>query len=171
MAAVLDQNGFIEEEKKIKKKKHKKLESDDREIDISDGAGSEKRKSKKKRKASDEETSETSSDGSDPVLDRKVAVVNGSALKKSKLMKGDEDGEVIASREEAGAANPNPNAVSKFRISKVLREKLKSKGIESLFPIQAMTFDLILDGADLVGRARTGQVEVNTSLYFPFSDC
>ncbi|KAG1360656.1 DEAD-box ATP-dependent RNA helicase 7 [Cocos nucifera] len=157
MAAELDQNGFIVEEKKSKKKKHKKLEFDEGESDSHDGEGSAKKKSKKKRKASDEETSETSSDGSDPVLDRKVAAVNGFALKKPKLMKEDEDGEVIASREEAGAANPNPNAVSKFRISKVLREKLKSKGIESLFPIQAMTFDLILDGSDLVGRARTGQ--------------
>ncbi|KAJ1402547.1 RNA-binding domain superfamily [Sesbania bispinosa] len=51
----------------------------------------------------------------------------------------------------------DPNAVSKFRISESLRAKLKEKGIESLFPIQAMTFDTILDGSDLVGRARTGQ--------------
>ncbi|CAI8604589.1 unnamed protein product [Vicia faba] len=49
------------------------------------------------------------------------------------------------------------NAVSKFKISEPLREKLKEKGIESLFPIQAMTFDTILHGFDLVGRARTGQ--------------
>ncbi|XP_073125145.1 DEAD-box ATP-dependent RNA helicase 7-like isoform X2 [Henckelia pumila] len=51
----------------------------------------------------------------------------------------------------------NPNAVSNFRISKPLRDNLKVKGIESLFPIQAMTFDIVFDGADLVGRARTGQ--------------
>ncbi|KAL5706458.1 RNA helicase [Ranunculus cassubicifolius] len=51
----------------------------------------------------------------------------------------------------------DPNAVSNFRISAPLREKLKSKGIEALFPIQAMTFDTIFNGADLVGRARTGQ--------------
>ena len=50
------------------------------------------------------------------------------------------------------------NALTKFRISKALRETLKDKGIESLFPIQAMTFNTILDGSDLVGRARTGQV-------------
>lgn len=53
----------------------------------------------------------------------------------------------------------DPNALTKFRISKALRETLKEKGIESLFPIQAMTFNTILDGSDLVGRARTGQVE------------
>ncbi|KAK8710165.1 hypothetical protein V6N13_145504 [Hibiscus sabdariffa] len=51
----------------------------------------------------------------------------------------------------------DPDAISRFRISEPLREKLKSKGIESLFPIQDMTFDVILDGTDLVGRARTGQ--------------
>ena len=39
-----------------------------------------------------------------------------------------------------------------------MRAKLKEKGIESLFPIQAMTIDTILHGSDLVGRARTGQV-------------
>ncbi|CAK9882956.1 unnamed protein product [Sphagnum jensenii] len=51
----------------------------------------------------------------------------------------------------------NPMAVSNFGISDVLREKLKSKGIESLFPIQAQTFDAVFSGNDLVGRARTGQ--------------
>ncbi|KAG6391926.1 hypothetical protein SASPL_149690 [Salvia splendens] len=51
----------------------------------------------------------------------------------------------------------DPNALTKFRISKALRDTLKEKGIESLFPIQAMTFNTILDGSDLVGRARTGQ--------------
>ncbi|VFQ99616.1 unnamed protein product [Cuscuta campestris] len=49
------------------------------------------------------------------------------------------------------------NSVSNFRISDPLREALKARGIESLFPIQATTFDTILDGSDLVGRARTGQ--------------
>ncbi|PHT87086.1 DEAD-box ATP-dependent RNA helicase 7 [Capsicum annuum] len=38
-----------------------------------------------------------------------------------------------------------------------LREALVAKGINALFPIQALTFDTILDGSDLVGRARTGQ--------------
>ncbi|XP_031108346.1 DEAD-box ATP-dependent RNA helicase 7-like isoform X2 [Ipomoea triloba] len=51
----------------------------------------------------------------------------------------------------------NPSSISNFRISDPLREALKVKGIEYLFPIQATTFDIILDGSDLVGRARTGQ--------------
>ncbi|KAK4431596.1 DEAD-box ATP-dependent RNA helicase 7 [Sesamum alatum] len=55
------------------------------------------------------------------------------------------------------AEDDNPNAVSSFRISDPLKEALKEKGIESLFPIQAITFNAVLDGSDLVGRARTGQ--------------
>lgn len=59
--------------------------------------------------------------------------------------------------EEAVTKEENPLAVSNFRIPGKLREKRKEKGIETLFPIQAMTFDTILDGSDVVGRARTGQ--------------
>ncbi|KAI7725665.1 hypothetical protein M8C21_023481 [Ambrosia artemisiifolia] len=49
------------------------------------------------------------------------------------------------------------NAVSQFRISDPLRNALKTKGIESLFPIQARTFQSIYDGLDLIGKAKTGQ--------------
>ncbi|XVF50720.1 hypothetical protein PTKIN_Ptkin04bG0125200 [Pterospermum kingtungense] len=55
---------------------------------------------------------------------------------------------------EIHGENRKPTSVV---ISGVLREKLKSKGIELLFPVQAMTFDIILDSTDLVGCARTGQ--------------
>lgn len=37
-----------------------------------------------------------------------------------------------------------------------MREKLKSKCTGSLFSIQATTFDTILDGSNLVGRACIG---------------
>ncbi|KAG7606991.1 DEAD-box ATP-dependent RNA helicase 7 [Arabidopsis thaliana] len=137
-------------DKKEEKKMKKKMALDTPELDSkkgkkeqklklsdSDEEESEKKKSKKKdkkRKASEEED-EVKSDSS-------------SEKKKSskKVKLGVEDVEV-----------DNPNAVSKFRISAPLREKLKANGIEALFPIQASTFDMVLDGADLVGRARTGQ--------------
>lgn len=63
-----------------------------------------------------------------------------------KIMKVDEEKEV-----------ENPNGVQYFRITEVLKDALKSKGIEALFPIQAATFDIILGGSDLVGCARCGQ--------------
>lgn len=70
---------------------------------------------------------------------------------KKKKAKSEEEFVVMENKVE------DPNGISKFKISEPLREKLKEKGIESLFPIQAMTFDIILQGCDLVGRARTGQ--------------
>ncbi|KAL3652347.1 DEAD-box ATP-dependent RNA helicase 7 [Castilleja foliolosa] len=135
-------------EKKIKKeKKSSKKTKLTSEPDPDDSnSNSVPRKGKdKKRKAlksggddgGDEERSETSSERGEPMND------SGKQVKKMKL---DDD-----EKEE------DPNAISNFRISKPLRDALKTKGIESLFPIQAMTFDMILDGLDLVGRARTGQ--------------
>jgi ATP-dependent RNA helicase DDX21 len=54
-----------------------------------------------------------------------------------------------------GNSEENPNALSKFQISEQLRAKLKEKGIQTLFPIQALTFDTILNGSDLISRAHT----------------
>ncbi|KAL2527122.1 DEAD-box ATP-dependent RNA helicase 7 [Abeliophyllum distichum] len=120
-------------EKKSKKEKKTKIPSDDSNI---------KKKEKRKRKDTEvdneeDERSETSSEMGEPM----------NLNKKKKMKLGAEENE----------EKENPNAVSNFRISKPLRDTLKAKGIEALFPIQAMTFDTILDGVDLVGRARTGQ--------------
>ncbi|XAR66178.1 RNA helicase [Bertholletia excelsa] len=133
--------------RKLYKSKASDSDSDSEELSFNDSQ--KKRKKDKKRKASaieeenEEERSETSSELVEPMN-----------LKKQKKVKmaeaDDEDGSV-------GDEDENPNAVSNFRISAPLREALKAKGIQSLFPIQAMTFDTILDGSDLVGRARTGQ--------------
>lgn len=120
--------------KKKSSKKEKKSSKDD----------SEKKKEKKKRKAidlDDSDKSETSSELGDPIN------LKG---KKAKLMDVDDDDD---EEEEA-----NPNALSNFKISKQLQIALVSKGIKALFPIQAMTFNDVFNGCDLVGRARTGQV-------------
>ncbi|WCJ36549.1 DEAD-box ATP-dependent RNA helicase 7 [Euphorbia peplus] len=107
-----------------------------------------KKKDKKKRKAdSDGEKSETSSELVEP------GMVSEKSKKKSKKAKVVEEN----SEEEVAKVVDDPYAVSNFRISDLLKAKLKSKGIESLFAIQAGTFNDILDGCDLVGRARTGQ--------------
>ncbi|XP_010275981.1 PREDICTED: DEAD-box ATP-dependent RNA helicase 7 [Nelumbo nucifera] len=162
------------EKKKSKEKTHKKInsnppDSEEEELNSDDSQqswlekkkhkkkSSEQKDKKKKRKAvevadGEEEKSETSSELVEPLGSKPVAV-NGSSKKKPRLVENtdDEGGEADAD------GKANPNAVSNFRISKALREQLKSKGIESLFPIQAMTFDTIVDGSDMVGRARTGQ--------------
>ncbi|GKV33686.1 hypothetical protein SLEP1_g42160 [Rubroshorea leprosula] len=111
------------------------------------------KESKKKRKAAemeeeDEVKSETSSELVEP-----VDLKEKKKKKKAKVEEDEDEDEVEVEERKS----EDPNAVSRFRISEALREKLKSKGIESLFPIQAMTFDIVFDGSDLVGRARTGQ--------------
>ena len=63
----------------------------------------------------------------------------------------DEDEDIIRDK--------NPNAISNFRISEPLKNALNTKGIEALFPIQARTFEPIYDGLDLIGKAKTGQVQ------------
>nr|KJB39370.1 hypothetical protein B456_007G009400 [Gossypium raimondii] len=134
-----------ESDKKTKKIKEPKVREEEDDSAV--------KKSKKKRKASElqmeeEERSETSSELVEPVDPKEKK-------KKKKKAKVEEEGDGDGDGDEG--KSEDPNAISRFRISEALREKLKSKGIEALFPIQAMTFDMILDGTDLVGRARTGQ--------------
>ncbi|XP_027158498.1 DEAD-box ATP-dependent RNA helicase 7 [Coffea eugenioides] len=133
----------FKKEKKSKKTKISNSDSDSEEL-------KKQKKKEKKRKAAvidgdnvnEEERSDTSSELGEPMNLMK---------KKAKLTEVDEDDDEKSVKEE------HPNALTKFRISERLREALKVKGIEYLFPIQAMTFDTVLDGSDLVGRARTGQ--------------
>lgn len=130
-------------EKKINKDKKKRNLSDSDECMTTDSEKKKSKKKEKKRKLSEDEDerSETSSE-----------TVNLKGKKSKKIELIDEE------EEEKEEVEENPNAVSNFRISEPLRNKLRANGIEALFPIQAMTFNIILDGSDLVGRARTGQV-------------
>ncbi|PHU14089.1 DEAD-box ATP-dependent RNA helicase 7 [Capsicum chinense] len=124
---------------KTKEKKPKKCKTDSLSSDSEEVKKSKKKDKKRKALDLDDQKSDTSSEICEPVELKKN--------KKAKLNEEEEENKVVA----------DPNALSNFRISKPLREALNSKGIETLFPIQAMTFNDILDGSDLVGRARTGQ--------------
>ncbi|KAK2077547.1 hypothetical protein QBZ16_004392 [Prototheca wickerhamii] len=59
---------------------------------------------------------------------------------------------------DAGVAAPAApsNSIDSFPLSAPLKAALRSKGIETLFDIQAACLQKLLDGKDLVGRARTG---------------
>jgi ATP-dependent RNA helicase DDX21 len=65
------------------------------------------------------------------------------------MMSGDDGAEGAAEAEA-----PNPLAVDNFRLSPQVKAVLKKKGIEALFDIQAQTLSHVLDGKDLLGRAR-----------------
>eukprot|EP00897_Mesotaenium_endlicherianum_P010166 jgi/Mesen1/9178/ME000591S08495 len=138
-----------------KGKKEKKTDAD-----ATNGAGTESEKKVKKRKAGEDEPEATS-----PAKKKKSKAVasdeNGDAdtdsAKKKKKKKTAEAKEDEEEEAPAPVEPVNPMAVSNFRISEPVKKKLKEKGIECLFPIQAQTFDMVMDGSDIVGRARTGQ--------------
>ena len=86
-----------------------------------------------------------------------------------------------AAAEPVAAADDDPGALDKFRLSPAIKAraphaslsslasgahrrrrrrpqaKLLECGVKALFPIQAQTFDHVLDGHDVIARARTGQ--------------
>lgn len=150
-AAGSDTFHMMFDELKKKKKKDKKNRAS-----LDDAIVPEPSPKKSKKKNKDKSLSPESSIESDK---------SASKVKKSKKRKA--DGDLIDSeyalkaskveQSEGEEGSVNPYAVSNFRISDVLRKRLKSKGIEALFPIQALTFNAIFEGNDLVGRARTGQ--------------
>ncbi|KAG6753440.1 hypothetical protein POTOM_043508 [Populus tomentosa] len=142
--SLTSNNSSVDPKKEKKTKKKIVLETQETDPLM---VSSKKEKKKEKRKAvefddDDEERSETSSELGEPVNLKKKS-------KKAKVVEEGKDGEEVKAED--------PNAVTRFRISEPLREALKKRGIEALFPIQARTFEDILNGCDLVGRARTGQ--------------
>lgn len=162
------ENGHEAMEVVKKSKKVKGAEAEAMEVSVSPASSpappdSEKKKKKKEKKIEAEVgVSATTVNGH---VEEEEAAPKSSKKKRAKSP--EENGAVKkiqkvveSGGKEAGAVveAPNPMSVSNFNISKVLRDKLKSKGIEALFPIQAQTFDAVFSGNDLVGRARTGQV-------------
>lgn len=142
-------------DKKEKKSKKMKTVNETLGSDSSTGEKKKQKKESKKRKVleieDEDQRSDTSSELVEPMNWKAEELEKSEKKKKKKAKVEDEE------TNEEGKSEEGPNAITRFRISEPLRAKLKEKGIESLFPIQAMTFDTILDGSDLVGRARTGQ--------------
>ncbi|KAL6780947.1 hypothetical protein ACKKBG_A09135 [Auxenochlorella protothecoides x Auxenochlorella symbiontica] len=105
-----------------------------------------KEKSSKKRKVAD------------PVLDAPVASPEIVEKKKKKKEAASPAPSVTDSPAPSTAETPapHPHALDNFALSAPLKSMLRSKGIESLFDIQAACLTPLLEGRDLVGRARTG---------------
>lgn len=77
--------------------------------------------------------------------------------KNAKATKRNKSANADAKKFKCGdGAVEDPLALDRFRLSQAVKAQLMNKGISSLFPIQARTFDLALDGCDVVGRAKTG---------------
>ena len=76
--------------------------------------------------------------------------------KRKKSAQEEEQGCTSASLSKSVIGVDDPLSLDHFRLSDGVKLILRGKGIQSLFPIQAQTFDLALDGRDVVGRAKTG---------------
>nr|XP_043632511.1 DEAD-box ATP-dependent RNA helicase 7-like [Erigeron canadensis] len=127
-----------------------KKEKKSKKIISSDSEKSEKKSKKKRKAASDDDDNDTSSEQIQP----NIKDDEGVKKSKKKKIKLDEEAALV---EVVKKVEENPNAVTNFRISEPLKNALKAKGIEALFPIQARTFNSIYDGLDLIGKAKTGQ--------------
>ncbi|KAD5961282.1 hypothetical protein E3N88_12755 [Mikania micrantha] len=144
---ITSETAGLESSNKKKEKKSKKINQSTETF--SDFEKSEKKIKRKRKDSLDSDNDERKSDTSSEIVEPIEESMKKSKKKKMKTVevdvKEDENKEV------------DPNSVSNFRISEPLRNALKAKGIEALFPIQARTFDSIFDGLDLIGKAKTGQ--------------
>ena len=127
-------------EPELKEKKRSKKE---KEADVDEAPPKEK---KKRSKDSEDKPAKKAKKAAEP--DEEAP-----APKKSKAKAK----EAAAEEDAPAAAADDPNSLDNFELSPAVRTKLRECGIAALFPIQAATFRHVMDGFDLVGRARTGQ--------------
>jgi ATP-dependent RNA helicase DDX21 len=126
--------------KKIKKEKTKKSDTSEKE--------SKKRKRKTDDAANDADAEKA---GKEKKKEKK---------KKQKVERAEPSTAASDSAEseqfvEVSTCKPaDPLALDNFRLSDSIKSLLREKNIEALFNIQAQTLNLVLDGFDLVGRAR-----------------
>ena len=124
----------------MKEKKMKKQKSTDTETETK----------KKKRKAESLAPADTPSE---PVKKKKMKKVEPESKGPSPAASDSADSEQCA-LEISDSKPADPLALDNFRLSPAVKALLREKGIESLFSIQAQTLTSVLDGFDLVGRAR-----------------
>ena len=122
------------------------------DTDSSDSSDSES-ESESESESSDSDSSSSDRSDSDSESDSEMPPATPPSAQKD----GDEsEGEDPSGSEGASDPTKDPMHVSNFKLSSEVKEKLENKGISTLFGIQAQTFQTVLDGKDLVGRARTG---------------
>jgi ATP-dependent RNA helicase DDX21 len=78
-------------------------------------------------------------------------VVAAAAAEASPVPTSDTSDQTVAQNPQ-----PSPMELDNFQLASGIKSLLRAKGIETLFPIQAQCLGPVLEGKDLVGRARTG---------------
>lgn len=109
------------------------------------------KKKKKKRKAETEAEAVVSDE---PVI-KKKKVKKSEPEREGPSPAGSDSAESEQCALDVSDSKPAHHlALDNFRLSPAIKDLLRQKGIESLFSIQAQTLTSVLDGFDLVGRAR-----------------
>ncbi|CAG8615373.1 13267_t:CDS:2 [Acaulospora morrowiae] len=119
-------------------------------------------KSKRKKNEANEVGETEGNNGLDGIKPKKrkteIESSTGDAIEKDLDMKdSDASNDAVKQENEKEAGEiPENLKLTSYRISQETIDCLKKRGIMSLFPIQASTFDLIYDGKDVLARAKTG---------------
>lgn len=124
---------MVKEEKKLKKKSKKIIDSEESYENLDESISIEEMEPPLKVKKTKEEK-----------------------FTKSKKSKSDDSND---SKDPSIIAidSMNSTPISNFQLSSNTITALSNRGIATLFPIQAATFNHIFQGQDLIGRAKTGQ--------------
>ncbi|CAM9449933.1 unnamed protein product [Chrysoparadoxa australica] len=148
-----------EAEDKAARKAQRKKEKEEKKRRKSEGLQEEEtveevvpeKKEKKKRKKDDAETPKK-----DKKKRKKEAGDTPTATPSRPRTRSMDVAEKVKETIEKQAGDGGHPSIDTFNICEETKALLRKRGIESLFPIQAQTFDLISEGKDLLGRARTG---------------
>jgi len=109
----------------------------------------EKKAAKKAKKESSSSPSKKSSKDKKSDRKKKEDVVEAVPPSSPSVVSSEES-------EQTKSVVADPNSIDNFGLSAPLKSLLREKGIETLFDIQSACLKPLLEGNDLVGRARTG---------------
>ncbi|CAI5461600.1 unnamed protein product [Closterium sp. Yama58-4] len=137
------------------KKKSKKASGDSAE----EGSAKKSKKKPKKSKEPEAPTEEPEKEDFDGSADASTSSdeANGAGTEAAGEVDGSSDSPEEPPPADEEDREDDPNSLDNFRLSPAVKAALRRKSITSLFPIQVQTFDLAMDGIDIIARARTGQ--------------
>ncbi|CAG8519777.1 15723_t:CDS:2 [Racocetra fulgida] len=145
-ANSLDNNSTVVE-KSLKKKKVK--DKDEKNTVNS--------RSKSKRKEYEDKQNDENDDNALIAFNGKLPKTKKQKVENDALKSGINDNIVTDNMDTISNESETDHLkLSSYRITQTTADSLKKRGIESLFPIQAATFDYIYDGKDILARAKTG---------------
>lgn len=117
----------------------------DKKGDKKSASSGKKDKSRGEKKEKRKRQGSSGSDAVGPAKSDKLARVGTEA-----------DGDDSNSGSVTVKSEMDPLSIDRFRLCDTVKGMLRDKGFHTLFPIQAQTLEVLLDGNDVMGRARTG---------------